>query len=175
MRYTREAALALRGVDDHRFMYALFKALLHEWEADVAARASVLQLTAVGRQEVAVCRQTREHLAPFFKLCRSRELPDDIRVGISRMAACLADADFRGAADAYVSVSVGTQAWLIGVSQVGIHERAAREKVYQGKISHVLNDEVQRRYITSLKRLATFAQAAAEGLTRGSSSHPAAY
>jgi pre-mRNA-splicing factor 18 len=90
------------------------------------------------------------------------------------MADRLADLDFRGASDAYVSISVGNQPWLIGVSQVGIHERAAREKVYQGKITHVLNDETQRRYITSLKRLHTFLLAKVEGLERGAQAHPGA-
>jgi pre-mRNA-splicing factor 18 len=163
-----------RGRDAFKFMYAFFKAVLHEWEADVAARLEELQTTALGRSEVAVCRQTREYLAPFFKQCRTRALPDDIRDALARMADRLADLDFRGASDAYVSISVGNQPWLIGVSQVGIHERAAREKVYQGKITHVLNDETQRRYITSLKRLHTFLLAKVEGLERGAQAHPGA-
>ena len=156
-------------------MYCFFKALLHEWEADVALRLEELQATAVGRQELTVCRQAREYLRPFFKLCRGRALPTDICEGLNRMAERLAELDFRGASDAYVSVTVGNQPWLIGVSQVGIHERAAREKVYQGKITHVLNDEVQRRYITSLKRLQTFLQAKELSMTRGHQEHPAAF
>ena len=173
-RFTRASSLQHRGKDAHKFMYAFYKGLLHEWEADIEVRREALQATAVGRQEVAVCRQARDYLRPFFKHCRNRTLPDDICAGVSRMAERLSELDFRGAADAYVAIAVGNQPWLIGVSQVGIHERAAREKVYQGKITHVLNDEVQRRYITSLKRLATFLQAREEGMVRGHLSHPAA-
>lgn len=41
---------------------------------------------------------------------------------------------------------------------VGIHERSAREKIFSNQVAHVLNDEVSRKYIQSLKRLLTFAQ-----------------
>ena len=84
------------------------------------------------------------------------------------MADRLADLDFRGASDAYVSISVGNQPWLIGVSQVGIHERAAREKVYQGKITHVLN-EIN---ITCLPAdLPEFIEVDLTGLKKGTSFH----
>ena len=34
-----------------------------------------------------------------------------------------------------------------------IHERSAREKISTDQVAHVLNDEVSRKYIQSLKRL----------------------
>lgn len=34
-----------------------------------------------------------------------------------------------------------------------IHERSAREKISTEQVAHVLNDEVSRKYIQSLKRL----------------------
>ena len=33
-----------------------------------------------------------------------------------------------------------------------IHERSAREKISSDQVAHVLNDEVSRKYIQSLKR-----------------------
>lgn len=33
-----------------------------------------------------------------------------------------------------------------------IHERSAREKISTDQVAHVLNDEVSRKYIQSLKR-----------------------
>jgi Prp18 domain len=33
-----------------------------------------------------------------------------------------------------------------------IHERSAREKISADQVAHVLNDEVSRKYIQSLKR-----------------------
>lgn len=36
-----------------------------------------------------------------------------------------------------------------------IHERSAREKISRDQVAHVLNDEVSRKYIQSLKRYAS--------------------
>ena len=62
------------------------------------------------------------------------------------------------AGDAYIRMAIGNAAWPIGVTAVGLHMRAAREKVGEGKQAHVMNDESQRKYITTLKRLVSFAQ-----------------
>lgn len=43
--------------------------------------------------------------------------------------------------------------WPIGATMVGIHARPGRERISSKKIAHVLNDEVQRKYIQAVKRL----------------------
>ena len=60
--------------------------------------------------------------------------------------------------DAYILVAIGNAAWPIGVTSVGIHTRTAREKVEQKNVAHVMNDEAQRKYLTSFKRLMKFEQ-----------------
>jgi len=62
------------------------------------------------------------------------------------------------AGDAYIRLAIGNAAWPIGVSAVGLHERAARQKVAEGIQAHVMNDEAQRKYITTMKRLISVAQ-----------------
>lgn len=54
--------------------------------------------------------------------------------------------------DAYLKLSIGNAPWPIGVTMVGIHERSGREKIFSQHVAHVLNDEVSRKYIQSLKR-----------------------
>ena len=78
---------------------------------------------------------------------------------------------YQRANDAYLRLSIGNAPWPIGVTMVGwvpfsislpnplktlprIHERSAREKISTDQVAHVLNDEVSRKYIQSLKRLA---------------------
>jgi pre-mRNA-splicing factor 18 len=41
---------------------------------------------------------------------------------------------------------------------VGIHSRSAREKIQATHTAHVMNDETQRKYLQSIKRLITYAQ-----------------
>ena len=60
--------------------------------------------------------------------------------------------------DAYILLAIGNAAWPMGVTMVGIHERAGRSKIYDTKTAHILNDETQRKYITAIKRLMSFAQ-----------------
>ncbi|OMH81979.1 Pre-mRNA-splicing factor 18 [Zancudomyces culisetae] len=60
--------------------------------------------------------------------------------------------------DCYLRLAIGNAPWPIGVTMVGIHERSARENINASKVAHVLNDETQRKWIQSIKRLITFAQ-----------------
>jgi pre-mRNA-splicing factor 18 len=67
--------------------------------------------------------------------------------------------EYLRANDAYLRLSIGNAPWPIGVTMVGIHERSGREKIFSSNVAHALNDETSRKYIQSLKRLLTFAQA----------------
>jgi pre-mRNA-splicing factor 18 len=79
--------------------------------------------------------------------------------------------EYQKANDSYLRLSIGNAPWPIGVTMVGyviqilsshfldltnmclrIHERSAREKISTDQVAHVLNDEVSRKYIQSLKR-----------------------
>jgi pre-mRNA-splicing factor 18 len=41
---------------------------------------------------------------------------------------------------------------------VGIHARSGRAKIESSNVAHVMNSELQRKYLTSVKRLLTFDQ-----------------
>lgn len=60
--------------------------------------------------------------------------------------------------DGYLRLSIGKAAWPIGVTMVGIHARSAREKIGEGDISHIMGDEITRKFLQSIKRCLTFAQ-----------------
>lgn len=56
-------------------------------------------------------------------------------------------------------LAIGNAPWPVGVTMVGIHARAGREKIETNKIAHVMNDECMRKYLTvGIKRLISFAQ-----------------
>ena len=44
-------------------------------------------------------------------------------------------------------MAIGNAPWPIGVTMVGIHARTGREKISARNVAHVLNDEIQRKYI----------------------------
>ena len=60
--------------------------------------------------------------------------------------------------DAYLDVAIGRAAWPIGVTMVGIHARTGRAKIESQNVAHVMNSELQRKYLTSVKRLMTYYQ-----------------
>ena len=68
------------------------------------------------------------------------------------------DKEYQKANDAYERMSIGTAAWPIGVTQVGIHSRGGRENIESSKQAHVLNDETTRKFIHAMKRLMTYCQ-----------------
>ena len=61
-----------------------------------------------------------------------------------------------------VLASAGNQAWPIGVTSIGIHERSSREKISHvmntGGAAHIMNDEATRKYLQAMKRLLTVMQ-----------------
>ena len=135
-----------------------FKFLLREWEETLKARSEDDKRTTAGKSELAIMLQSQEYLEPFFKLCKKRQLPDDILVNIVKISKDMQARDYVQAYDTYCELSIGNAPWPIGVTMVGIHERSAREKIASNQVAHVLNDEKTRKWIQSMKRLMTFSQ-----------------
>lgn len=65
---------------------------------------------------------------------------------------------FLEAHEEYLRTAIGNAAWPIGLTMVGIHERSGRERISTAKVAHIMNNEQQRKYLTSIKRLISFAQ-----------------
>ena len=66
---------------------------------------------------------------------------------LREMAVNVMKREYIKANDAYLRMSIGNAPWPIGVTNVGIHSRTGREKISSHNIAHVLNDEMQRKYI----------------------------
>ncbi|KAF8433372.1 Prp18 domain-containing protein [Boletus edulis BED1] len=128
-------------------IYYALKRTLKEWGEAMDERPEHVKRTTQGKLAAATQVQSAQYLKPLFKTLRSRSLPSDMLVRIAEIAN-----------DGYLRLSIGNAPWPIGVTMVGIHERSAREKISTDQVAHVLNDEVSRKYIQSLKRLLTFSQ-----------------
>ncbi|KAJ3018701.1 hypothetical protein NUW54_g269 [Trametes sanguinea] len=120
--------------------------------------AEHVKRTTQGKLAAATQRQSAEYLKPLFKLLRARNLPPDMLARIAEIVHYMQKRQYQKANDSYLRLSIGNAPWPIGVTMVGIHERSAREKISADQVAHVLNDEVSRKYIQSLKRILTFAQ-----------------
>ncbi|BGP58450.1 hypothetical protein JCM8202_004275 [Rhodotorula sphaerocarpa] len=140
-------------------IYHAFKRVLKEWEQSLADRPESIKRSTQGKMAAATHATSAEYLKPLFKALRKRELEADVLRNLAEIAHNMQKREYLRANDAYLRLSIGNAPWPIGVTMVGIHERAGRERIFSDNVAHVLNDETSRKYIQSLKRLLTFAQA----------------
>jgi len=139
-------------------IYFALKRVLKEWEQSMAERPDHIRRSAQGKLVAATQKQSAEYLKPLFKSLRKRELAPDVLQAVAEIVHYMQTREYIRANDAYLRLSIGNAPWPIGVTMVGIHERSGREKIFSNNVAHVLNDEVSRKYIQSLKRILTFAQ-----------------
>ncbi|KAF8622582.1 hypothetical protein AX15_006926 [Amanita polypyramis BW_CC] len=139
-------------------IYYALKRTLKDWEETLDERPEYVKRSTQGKLAAATQVQSAQYLKPLFKTLKSRSLPEDMLARITEIVHYMQKREYQRANDAYLRLSIGNAPWPIGVTMVGIHERSAREKISADQVAHVLNDEVSRKYIQSLKRLLTFSQ-----------------
>ena len=144
--------------DEHKRIYHFFKQLLRQWEDELALRSDYVKRSAKGKNETLTLKQCKDYIRPLFKQCKKRTLGKDIQQAIIKIIDFCQAGEFVKAHDAYMDVAIGRAAWPIGVTMVGIHARSGRERIETGKVAHAMNSELQRKYLTSIKRLMTFCQ-----------------
>ncbi|KAJ2929253.1 hypothetical protein H1R20_g7831, partial [Candolleomyces eurysporus] len=122
-------------------IYYALKRILKEWGESMDERPIEVKQSRLGKLAAA-----------------TQSLPSDMLARIAEIVHHVQKRQYQRANDSYLRLSIGNAPWPIGVTMVGIHERSAREKISADQVAHVLNDEVSRKYIQSLKRLITFSQ-----------------
>ena len=139
-------------------IYAYFKGLLKQWEEDLSLRPDHIKKSVAGKNESKTLKQCKDYIRPLFKLCKTRRLEPGMEAHLIKIVTFAKDGEFVSAHDAYMDVAIGRAAWPIGVTMVGIHARSGRAKIESANVAHVMNSELQRKYLTSVKRLLTYAQ-----------------
>uniref|UniRef100_A0A5S6QVQ3 Pre-mRNA-splicing factor 18 n=1 Tax=Trichuris muris TaxID=70415 RepID=A0A5S6QVQ3_TRIMR len=135
------------------FVVCLFSFLLRAWALELNDRSEEDKRSAKGRRVSAIHTQTREYLEPLFNQLKSKCISGDILEHLVNIASCLLQKDYIQANNHYMQMAIGNAPWPVGVTASGIHKRPGSEKLYVRNVAHVLNDEVQRKYIQALKRL----------------------
>jgi pre-mRNA-splicing factor 18 len=141
-----------------RLIQHYLKRLITEWEEELQNRPIAIKRSTQGKLAAATQRQTNDYIQPLFHMLTDRSIPDDVLQHVTTICEYMQQREYVKASDCYYLLSIGNAPWPIGVTMVGIHERSAREKIFSSQVAHVLNDERQRKWIQSLKRLMTFSQ-----------------
>jgi pre-mRNA-splicing factor 18 len=143
--------------DSIKFVYKFFRGLLYEWETKIAEHSPSFQVSAEGKEEKKTYENTYSSMKLFFLLCKKKTVPKDILdLSVEIVSHCL-QKDYHLAGDAYLRLAIGNAKWPIGVTAVGLHERASRSKVAEGQ-SHIMADEGTRKYVVAFKRLISLCQ-----------------
>ncbi|GAX85653.1 hypothetical protein CEUSTIGMA_g13068.t1 [Chlamydomonas eustigma] len=133
-----------------------------EWEEDLDRRPLEVLNSGSGHQTSLMFRQTMKYFEPLYDRLKHRGLHVELRAGLWMMVSAMKERNYLQANDIYLKLAIGNSAWPIGVTQVGIHERSAREKIShvmnESGIAHIMNDEATRKYFQAMKRLITFVQ-----------------
>jgi pre-mRNA-splicing factor 18 len=144
--------------DPPKIIYKYLKVLLKEWERELAERPESITRSVAGRNESKTLKQCKDYIRPLFKLLKSRRLEDGLQFHLLKIVGFAKEGEFVRAHDSYLDMAIGRAAWPIGVTMVGIHARSGRAKIESSNVAHVMNSELQRKYLTSVKRLLTFDQ-----------------
>lgn len=144
--------------DPHKQIYRFFKDLLHQWEDDLALRPEEVKRSVAGKNETKTLKQCKDYIRPLFKLCKTRRLEPGLTSHLVSIVENCQAGEFVKANDSYMDVAIGRAAWPIGVTMVGIHARTGRAKIESANVAHVMNSELQRKYLTSVKRLMSYHQ-----------------
>ncbi|RKP20007.1 Prp18-domain-containing protein [Rozella allomycis CSF55] len=143
-----------------RFACSLYcKRLLLEWKYDLERMPEEEKESKDGKHKFFVYKQAEEYIAPFFERMRDNKLAKDVLSNIAQIFYSLKEKDYVKANDAYLLLSLGNAAWPMGVmGPINLNERHARDLIETHQIAHVLNDEAQRKWIQTIKRLITYAE-----------------
>ncbi|KAI8828039.1 Prp18 domain-containing protein, partial [Chytriomyces cf. hyalinus JEL632] len=137
---------------------AYFKKILLIWERTLNERPDEEKRSTQGRLALATRAQTAEYLKPLFAQLKRGTIEADVIARVTEICQFMQEREYLKANDSYLRLSIGNAPWPIGVTMVGIHERSGREKISSSHVAHGLNDETQRKWIQSIKRMMSFAQ-----------------
>uniref|UniRef100_A0A7S3PGW5 Pre-mRNA-splicing factor 18 n=1 Tax=Aplanochytrium stocchinoi TaxID=215587 RepID=A0A7S3PGW5_9STRA len=141
-----------------KHIYRFLKKMMYEWGEELDSRPEEEKRKAQGKLATRTYKQCKDYLKPFYHKLKTKTVEKDIVVHVDKIVSLCEEREYQTASDWYVRLAIGNAPWPIGVTMVGIHERSGRERIESSKVAHVMNDEEQRKYITSLKRLMTFCQ-----------------
>lgn len=139
-------------------VYYWSQKMIRDWNHDNESKPRGYSETNDGRKSLEVYRETKRHLMNLFEILLNRTIPDEILNSLYQVVHYSMIKEYVKAHDKYYLISIGTSPWPIGVTMVGIHERSGRAKIFTSQIAHIMNDEAQKLYIQSFKRLITFSQ-----------------
>ena len=130
------------------------------WEArlTLTKEQSKHEETAEQKKEQQTYLMCKKDIRPLYKSLRKVRLSLDILDALYLIVQYCLMKEYVKAHDKYMELAIGNSPWPMGVTMVGIHERSGRSRIFTSQVAHILNDETQRKYLQSVKRILTACQ-----------------
>lgn len=126
------------GVKEIHFFFDIdLQDLLRLWHQELHERTEIQRRSAAGKLDTATFKQTQKYLKPLFRLLKKKELAEDLLVPLHDIAQNCKQRQYVRAHDIYLKMAIGNAPWPMGVTNVGIHERSAREKLHADQIARM--------------------------------------
>ena len=134
------------------------KKMMMMWEQDFVDRDPSSMSSAAAKFDMNNYIETKKNLKPLYKLLLKQNINNEILDILYLLVRYTLLKEYIKANDKYYDLGIGNAPWPMGVTMVGIHERSGRSKIFSSEIKHIFNDETQKKYIISIKRLLTICQ-----------------
>ncbi|VDP43929.1 unnamed protein product [Soboliphyme baturini] len=121
--------------------------IIQKWGKQLNSRPEEEKRSPQGKFTSATFTQTMEYINPLLRQLKAKSVASDILEHLVNIVLCLLERDYVQANNHYMEMAIGNAPWPVGVTASGIHKRPGSEKLYVRNVAHVLNDEVQRKYI----------------------------
>ncbi len=139
-------------------IHCYFISLIRQWEENLAQCLESIRKSTAGKNETKTLKQYKDYIHPLFQMCKLGEVEEGLQAHLIKIVNFFKMGEFVKAHDSYMDVAIGRAAWPIGVTMVGIHARSGRAKIEISNVAHVMNSELNSKFLSSVKCLMSYAQ-----------------
>ena len=137
-------------------LYNWFHLTFLDWEKEL--EELILSNAEDIKAKIGQYNQCRGYIKTLLVNLKEKKVTKVILDKLFQVMVFLIDRDYIRANDNYIELSIGNAPWPMGVTMVGIHERSGRSKIYTSQVAYILNDDITKKYLQSVKRVMSFIQ-----------------
>ena len=133
--------------------------VLEDWEQYIIENLNNKRIKSnMISKELEKYKQCSQNIRPLLLLLQERNLNQVILDKLFKVMVFAENRDLLNANDRYIDLSIGNAAWPMGLTMVGIHQRTGKSSVAPSQVAYILNDEVTKKYLQSIRRILSFLQ-----------------
>ena len=139
-------------------LYNWFHLTFIEWEKSLSEEIKNKIDTNELHSKLGIYKQCRGYIKTLLIHLKEKTVHQFILDKLFEIMVFCIDRDYIRANDNYIDLSIGDAPWPMGVTMVGIHERTGRSRIYNSQVAYILNDDITKKYLQSVKRVMSFIQ-----------------